>query len=895
MYLLLVVIVIVAITLNLIINYRVVHLYNESTRIESLWAEQLAEIASLSYIATQANAPGNDVFEPGAIVAEEKEKFTDIFERYKEEHEHVVSQLKTDFYHGIADAILEELEIAYSNMLRVDLEARRIFTYVATGKRSLADVHMVVMDRAYAETSYALNRATSIMRYLQQTTLEQQKKSAEQIVKVQDVIAVFMFFLIAVTIFYGRILSKQIQKVKTQEQQVLQSLKKSETLNRSILENTIDGIITIDTHGEIKSVNFSVSDIFGYKVQEMIGANVSMLMPKGNAEQHDNYLHNYLSSGEKHIIGVGRELIGQHKDGTLFHMDLAISEIISDDEHIFIGVVRDISERKQHEEKLMGALVAADEAARAKSNFLATMSHEIRTPMNGILGMADLLDNTYMDNEQRSYLRTLQQSGKGLLNVINDILDFSKIESGKLELEHIEFNLEEVAFDICRLLSSLASENRIDLILDYAVDCPTHFRSDPGRIRQVLMNLLGNAIKFTERGHVLIKVECIRQQQDTACIQIKIIDTGIGIEKEVQQRLFDAFTQADSSTTRRFGGTGLGLSICKRLLDIMHGSIDVESEPGQGTTFTLQLPLQVTDVPKQLPRLNLHDMHVLIVDDNAVNRVVLAKQLAILGMHTMEAESVPRAYALLEECTNRNEKVDLVITDYIMPDYDGIDLAGKILANPGLSHIPLVLYSSVALKGDAAKFEKEGFSGYITKPILIGTLHDVLTSVLGVKYSNDDKSSPIITRHLVKERAPEIVAEPLTGYVLLVEDNAVNQMVAQAMLEKFGLDIDIANNGEEAVNMYQQHHYDLILMDIQMPVMDGLTATLNIREYEEPGAHIPIIALTANAFSEDQEKYLSSGMDDFLAKPFNKDDIYLVLQKWLNNADTSGHADVQIS
>jgi two-component system, sensor histidine kinase and response regulator len=658
-----------------------------------------------------------------------------------------------------------------------------------------------------------------------------------------------------------------------------EELHDSRALFMLLLDSIPEAVYGIDVRGNCTFCNPACIRLLGYQnAADLFGKNMHGL------------IHHTRSDGtpypveECHIYEAFRDGHGTHlddevlwrRDGTSFPAEYWSHPMYRGGKVIGTVVTfLNITKRKHAEQVLREAREAAEAASRAKSEFLANMSHEIRTPMNGVIGMTGLALDTDLTSEQRGYLDLVKSSAESLLTLLNDILDFSKIEAGRLDMEIIEFNLRDSLDDTLKSVSLRAHEKGLELACDILPDVPDALRGDPTRLRQIVMNLIGNAIKFTSKGEVLIRVETQQETESEAMLHFAVTDTGVGIQLKKQASIFEAFTQADNSTTRKYGGTGLGLSISSRLVEMMGGRMWLESEPGKGSTFHFSARFQLQKVhssePAPIGLEGLHDVPVLIVDDNATNRRILKEMLLGWRMRATETDGGRSALALLERTAAEGGVFPLVLLDAQMPDVNGFEVAEQMSRNRQLANFALIMLTSAGLRGDAARCRELGIKAYLPKPIKHSDLLEAIKTVLG-SAGRTRQAPALVTLHSLRESRAHLK-------ILLAEDNRVNQVLAVRLLEKRGYSVVLVGTGKAALEASQAQSFDLILMDVQMPEMDGLEATATIRELEKAtGKHVPIVAMTAHAMVGDKERCLQAGMDGYLSKPLSVKDLFATVE-----------------
>ncbi len=722
-----------------------------------------------------------------------------------------------------------------------------------------------------------------------------------------------------IAVLVGVLVGKQ-ESLARQVARRTDDLRRSEERHRLLFEKSPDAYLILDGM-QFTDCNDAALAMLRANRDEVVGIAPAALSPEfqpdgtRSVDRAQRLMADVLARGTARFDWLHRRL-----DGTIFLADVSLLLLPAarpvDGPPRILVTWRDITARKQAEEALVAANLAlerqtvlanhmaaeAELASQAKGEFLANMSHEIRTPMNGILGMTELLIGTGLNPEQEDYARTAYRSAEALLTLLNDILDFSKIEAGKMVFEAIPFDPRQAAYDSVDLFRQKAAEHEVELLVRISPDLPARFIGDPGRWRQILANLVGNAVKFTRRGHILVEVgreprdpgpECGTCAHRGCCehmLVLSITDTGIGIPADRLPHLFAAFVQADQSTSRRFGGTGLGLAICRRLAELMGGSIGVTSVEGQGSTFTVRLPLLVDATPAMpAPETagTLAGLRLLVVDDNIVNGRIVCEQLEMLGARPEhEADPVQALATVCAAATGDDPHAGLIL-DLHMPVLDGVALATTLLADPTTAAIPLILLTSSGARGDAQRMAEVGFSGYLVKPARLEVLGAVVAAAIANRRAGRKQ---LVTRHSVRESqegAPGALRPAISGRVLLVEDNLVNQKLGRIMLAHLGVDVVLAGDGQEALDRLAAQDFDLVLMDCQMPVLDGYeaTAAIRTREANEGRARVPIIAMTANALAGDRERCLAAGMDDHLAKPVREAQLAAILRRWLPASD----------
>ncbi len=655
-----------------------------------------------------------------------------------------------------------------------------------------------------------------------------------------------------------------ITELKQAEAALLREKQYLEALN----QNSPVAIVVLDDQEKVLSCNPAFEKLFGYSSAAAVGVKLdNLITTEDTREQAAEFTRKVMSEA---VHGIGKR---RRQDGTLVDVELfGVPVLVAGQKSGALAIYHDITE-------IVRARQEAEEANRAKSDFLANMSHEIRTPMNGVMGMLELALDTQLTAEQRDYLQISLHSAEALMTLLNDILDFSKIEAKKLDLDKIDFNLRTTVEDVAYTLAKRAEDKGLELACLINPDLATDLCGDPGRIRQIIMNLVGNAIKFTHQGEIVIRAEPFSQTEKETTVHFSVQDTGVGIPYDRQAAVFERFTQADGSTTRKFGGTGLGLTISKQLVEAMGGQIGVESTPGVGTTFWFdvtfekQLDKPHPVMPQLEPLVALKGLRILGVDDNATNRMIMTKMVEGFGCKFEAVSSGAKGLEALQKASRSGDPFRIVLLDMQMPGMDGEQTARAMVHDAAGRDLKIIILTSIGHRGDAARLEALGCSGYLLKPVKLHMLYEALVAVLG---QGDKAGADLVTRHLLAQN------RRLGSRLLLAEDNPINQKLAIVQLQKAGYSVDAVENGLQAIQKVQAEQYSAVLMDVQMPELDGLEATRRIRLLEKKNdRHIPIIAMTAHAMRGDRERCLEAGMDDYISKPFEPKILFNVLDRWI--------------
>jgi len=685
-----------------------------------------------------------------------------------------------------------------------------------------------------------------------------------------------------------RVLQSEIDKLV----RLKSALKDSMTKYRKLTQSIHDAIILVDSNERIVNWNNAAKRIFGYSYHEVAGKKLHQLIALPElVDRAEDAFKRFIYTGSKRTIGRTTEINAVRKDGTRFIAEISITTLKLKGETHVVGVVRDITERKEAQEKIMDAMKNAEDANIAKSQFLANMSHEIRTPMNGIIGFLDLLSKTSLDSQQEDYIKEMRIASDSLMGQINDLLDFSKIEADRFELEQIEFDLRKAIEEVASLFSPRAYSKGIEIhaMIDNLI--PASLIGDPERLKQIIGNLVSNAVKFTNKGEIVITAKMISQTDKIINVAFKVTDTGIGISENDKQKLFEPFSQVDASTTRKFGGTGLGLTISKKIVEMMSGDINIISTEGKGSTFSFTVSFGgANHIQKEADPSEeaFKGLRILVADDSKTNREIVRYYLERTGCQIIEAENGIKAIEILRNHALNGNRIKLALLDYDMPGMNGVELAARIKSDEMIKDTILNVFTAFSNRCDKERAAKLGISGLIFKPVHKRDLLNCIqtaTSNSNATSLKEGENNNTADDEIFDDKQKRITR------ILLTEDNKTNQKLAASILKTMGFACDIAENGCEAVNALENNPYDLVLMDCQMPEMDGYEATKLIRKNESGKTHTIIIAMTANAMKSDYQNCIKSGMDDYISKPFRTDDLMKIIAKWLKKKHNSNQKE----
>jgi len=754
---------------------------------------------------------------------------------------------------------------------------------------------LAVSGKTYEGVAEKLNR---IVEYSSHKAAFFAKKSAQSAALAYKQFERLLFGLMLLTLLAAALATSSVLKLlRRRDLQIHQEQERC----RSMFESAPIPLVLMSASGNIIQVNGEVQQHFGYKPNTLMGKPMNQLISDDCMNEFGAYTRACFEAGISATEIGGKELIALTQSGHVFPVEISLRRIEISGEYFVLAAMNNLTERKDMENELIKARIHAEAASKTKSGFLANMSHEIRTPLNAIIGLTHLVLDSRLSEKQRDYLTKVHRSSRALLSVLNDILDYSKIEAGHLQIEQVEFNIETIFQQAADLFTTRIDEKGLEMFFELGLDIPQTLIGDPFRLTQILNNLLSNAIKFTESGEIFVKADIQKRTEETVEVRITVRDSGMGMREETVKNLFNSFTQADSSITRKFGGTGLGLTICKSLATLMGGDISVTSNVGAGSTFTFVAPYAITtstatitaSITAQRISYNPQDiqgMRVLVVDDQETSRMVLQGYLESWEFKVTTAASGQQALAIIEQSETSKTPFDLMILDWKMPGMDGLELARSLESRyKSDQHRPIIMmatgFSMQDMKLEAGTLLLDAM---LTKPITPSPLFD---TIINIKFGDNTKHnrSPVGTTELRKANR-----SIRGGHILLVEDNDINQDVACEFLQRAGLSVTIANHGKEAVALFQLEAFDAVLMDIHMPVMDGLEATRQIRQLPQ-GKDIPIIALSAAAMKQDKQHAIESGMNAHLSKPIDPDALLSMLEKWIEPKERAELAQIEPS
>ena len=681
----------------------------------------------------------------------------------------------------------------------------------------------------------------------------------------------------------------EIQAVQLEEQAVelgvqQAEIKETEAWFRGIIESAPDAMLVVDADGIIVLCNKRADEIFGYDSGELLWKNVDCLVPLSIKHNHPTMRQKFMQEGGTREMGAKMDLRAIRKDGSDFAVEIGLSKLPVTNNKIFVCVsARDISLKKEAEMILRHAKKIAEDSTQMKSDFLANMSHEIRTPMNAIIGISHLILKTELSKKQHDYITKIQNSSQHLLGIINDILDLSKIEAGKIILEHVDFKIEKVLSNVLNLIADKAKDKDLEIVFDIDKTLPLYLNGDPLRLGQILINYANNAVKFTDEGEIVICVKVLEDNEDDILLHFSVKDTGIGLTPAAIEKLFQDFQQADTSTSRKYGGSGLGLSIAKKLSTLMGGDVGVDSVFGEGSTFwfSARLKKAMSHHLHTMQTKSLQGRRVLVVDDNEISRYELENILSNMGLGVTQVATGEKALKYIAMADNLKEPYELIFLDWYMPVMDGAETAKAIMAMPLTQKPQIIMVTAHGREEVLREIELAGLETVLIKPVNFSLLFDIVTRLLSDKDEAQSNEHALSVSEL--NDLSEILAEikyRRGANILVAEDNSLNQEVIEGMLSYEGFNVDIANDGREALYMLDQKNYDLVLMDMQMPVMDGIATTIEIRKQSKFN-QLPIIAMTANAMQQDKERCLQAGMNDYVSKPIHPESLYLALLKWI--------------